>query len=54
MEYVNTAMRSNNFGEQGKAIVGRAEKAQAKKDRKASCEEVATKRREILGVAKRG
>ena len=34
-----------------KAIVERAEKAQTKKDRKTFCEEVATKRREILNVS---
>ena len=33
-----------------KVIVDRAEKAQTKKERKAFCEEVVTKRREILKV----
>ena len=33
-----------------KVIVERAEKAQTEKDRKAFCEEVATKQREILKV----
>ena len=36
--------------EQRRAIVERTEKAQTKKDRKAFCEEVATKRKEILKV----
>ena len=45
-----TVQRQEDEVARAKAIVERAEKAQTKKDREAFCEEVATKRREILKV----
>ena len=45
-----TVQRQEDEVARAKAIVERAEKAQTKKDRKAFCEEVVTKRKEIHKV----